>query len=98
LAVATSLPLNDHQKLLLLSVDALVRWAGRYPLSLNRKEFTLPKQLNASDGTPPILLDKMERCILDPFYEKLIGGLHADLIARLSTPPPDLGNTAPQTG
>lgn len=44
LATATGFSLDDNQRLLLKSLEAFIRWAGRYPVPLKREEFTLPKQ------------------------------------------------------
>lgn len=75
LAEGTKLPITPEQTQLLRSAEALVRWAGRYPISLKREDFTLSKQLNADDDMPPILLDAYERSVLDPFYKSLVKAL-----------------------
>jgi hypothetical protein len=82
LAVATGLPLSNDQKLCLKSAEAFVRWAGRYPISITRQEFTIPKQFRSGDHmTPnPLMLDTIE--ILEPFYRALIKDLHAASHAR----------------
>lgn len=86
LAQATGLPLTQDQRLLLASAGALVCWAGRYPVPLKLERFTLNKQLNADNNIPPILLDKVEREILEPFYSALTVALNANFLARLSIP------------
>jgi hypothetical protein len=86
LARATGLPLTEEQGLLLASVEALISWAGRYPVPLRREKFTLNKQLGEDNNSPPILLDKVERAIIDPFYRAVTDALHANILARLSDP------------
>ncbi len=88
LAQATGLQLTGEQSLLLESVEALICWAGRYPVSLKREKFTLNKQLNASKNTTPIVLDKVEREIIDPFYTAVTNALNATFLARLRIPSP----------
>jgi hypothetical protein len=86
LAAGTCLPLTEQQNLLLTSVEALICWGGRYPVPLRRGKFTLNKQLNAENNTPPIVLDKVERDIIDPFYRAVTDALHASFLAKLSNP------------
>ncbi len=84
LAQATGLSLTQEQSRLLASVEALICWAGRYPVAMKWEKFTLNSQLNADNNTPPILLDKVEREILEPFYTTLINTLHANFLTRPS--------------
>jgi hypothetical protein len=100
LAIATGMALSEEQKRLLPTVDALICWAGRYPVSLARKGFTLKEQLNAGDESPPILLDKVQRDILNPLYKALTKALHNNLIARLSQRdlPPTIATTSALPG
>jgi hypothetical protein len=86
LAVATGLPLSNDQKLCLKSAEAFVRWAGRYPISFTRQEFTIPKQFHSGDHMTPntLRLDTVE--ILEPFYDALVKCLYREPDA-----PGDLG-------
>jgi hypothetical protein len=76
LALATGLPLSNDQELCLKSAEAFVRWAGRYPISITRQEFTIPKQFRSGNHMTPnaLMLDTIE--ILEPFYHALIRSLY----------------------
>jgi hypothetical protein len=84
LAVATGLPLTPEQKLLLRSLEAFIVWAGRYPISMKRDQFTIPKQFQSGDHITPnqIRHDGVE--ILEPFYKQLEDDIFADLRFNLN--------------
>lgn len=75
LAAATGLPLTKEQKLLLPSAQAYVLWAGRYPISKEKGQFTLKKQLWSGKYMPPMPLDTGTVAILEPFFQALIEDL-----------------------
>ena len=89
LAMSTGLPLSNDQKLCLKSAEAFVRWAGRYPISFTRQEFTIPKQFQSGDHMTPNALRLDTIGILEPFYHAMIRSLHTK-----SKAPGDLGLAA----
>ena len=79
LAVATRIPVSREQELLLRSLEAFIVWAGRYPISMKRDQFTIPKQFQPGDHITPneIRRDAIE--ILQPFYKQMEDVIFADL-------------------
>ena len=81
LATATALPLNQDQVLIIQALERFIRWAGKYPTSLDRSEFTLPKQFNSAQNAAPNTLNSESLGIIEPFYEQLQDVLLAELRA-----------------
>jgi hypothetical protein len=71
LAEQTGIPLSQDLSLLLGTLEAFVRWAGKYPISLNRNEFTIPKQFCSGEHMTPNELNWTTVEILDEFVKRL---------------------------
>jgi hypothetical protein len=84
LAVATGLPLTPEQRLLLCSLEAFIVWAGRYPISMNRDQFTIPRQLQAGDHITPIQIRHNGIELLQPFFKQLEDDIFPDLPKNLA--------------
>jgi hypothetical protein len=82
LAQATGLPLTPDQQLLLRSLEYFVVWAGRYPISMKRDHYTIPKQYKSGDNMTPTQLNGDAIRILEPFYKQLEDDIFADLLKR----------------
>ena len=79
LAGATGLPLTPEQTLLLGSLEAFIVWAGRYPISMTRERYTIPKQYQSGDHITPNHIRSDRIAILEPFYKQLEDEIFADL-------------------
>jgi hypothetical protein len=79
LAAATGLLLTYEQKLLLRSLESFVVWAGRYPISMKRQQFTLPKQFQSGDHMTPSTLNSAGVKLLEPLYKQLEDEVFAEL-------------------
>jgi hypothetical protein len=84
LAVATGLPLTPEQRLLLHSLEAFIVWAGRYPISMKRHQFTIPKQFQSGDHMTPIQIRRDGIEILQPFFKQLEDDIFHDLPKNLA--------------
>jgi hypothetical protein len=71
LAKQTGIPLSRDLELVLGTMEAFVRWAGKYPISLKRDEFTIPKQSFSGDHMMPNALNYFTLPILDLFLKRL---------------------------
>ena len=71
LAKQTGIPLSRNLELVLGTLEAFVRWAGKYPISLRRDEFTVPKQYCSGDDIMPNSLNFVTLQILDEFLKQL---------------------------
>jgi hypothetical protein len=80
LAVETGLPLTPEQGLLLCSLEAFIVWAGRYPISMKRHQFTIPKQFQSGDHITPNQIRRDGIKVLEPFYKQLEDDIFADLL------------------
>jgi hypothetical protein len=79
LAEATELRLTPDQILLLRSLEYFVVWAGRYPISMKRDHYTIPKQFMSGDNMTPTEINGDRIKILLPFYKELEDDIFADL-------------------
>ncbi len=79
LAVATGLPLTPEQRQLLDSLEAYIVWAGRYPISMKRQRFTIPRQFQAGDDITPIQIRHNGIELLQPFVKQLEDDIFPDL-------------------
>lgn len=88
LAPATGIPVTPEQKLLLRSLEAFIVWAGRYPISMKRDQYTLPKQFQSGDHMTPNPINIVGVEVLQPFYKQMEDVIFADLHKRMG-PLPD---------
>jgi hypothetical protein len=79
LARATGLPLTPVQRLLLGSLEAFVVWAGRYPISMKKQHYTIPKQYMSGENMTPTEIQRDGIKILEPFYKQLEDVVFAEL-------------------
>jgi hypothetical protein len=82
MAEATGLPLSKDQALIIQSIEQFSRWAGKYPTSLRKDDFTLPQQFYSGRNLTPNALDSTSLGIIDAFYEQLKNELLADFRSR----------------
>jgi hypothetical protein len=72
LARQTDIPLSRDMELVLGTLEAYVRWAGKYPISLKCNQFTIFKQFCSGDDITPNSLNYVTLQILDGFLKQLI--------------------------
>ena len=82
LAISTGLPLSNEQKQLLGSVEAHIRWAGRYPIPLKHTESTIPEQLGTVKDMPPHGSEDLINELLEPLFTKMTKEITEEIVVK----------------